>query len=227
MAPSRSGSVVRGPGGLHLIDRYDGRPDPVRRSGIPDRNTNRPGPPRVGPTTPRRVRRPALRAHPDGGIRGRRSGLGARSLEQSAHLPVRGESPRALHLGPARGPGPPGRAAHGGDRRADPPSSPRRPARPVGVGSSHGDGYCIRLRRRDGARQALSRPEGHRRHLAVTRVSYLSVTYHPSGLALAFVAEREGRQSIWLSSNLGEDPKRLVFSKVGTEFGALEFSADG
>lgn len=53
------------------------------------------------------------------------------------------------------------------------------------------------------------------------------MTYHPSGLALAFVAEREGRQSIWLSSNLGEDPKRLVFSKVGTEFGALEFSADG
>ncbi|HSL67892.1 MAG TPA: hypothetical protein VK977_07020, partial [Actinomycetota bacterium] len=41
------------------------------------------------------------------------------------------------------------------------------------------------------------------------------------------VAEREGRQSIWLSSNLGEDPKRLVFSKVGTEFGALEFAADG
>ena len=58
-------------------------------------------------------------------------------------------------------------------------------------------------------------------------VSYLSVTYHPSGLALAFVAEREGRQSIWLSSNLGEDPRRLVFSKEGTEFGALEFSADG
>jgi len=58
-------------------------------------------------------------------------------------------------------------------------------------------------------------------------VSYLSVTYHPSGLALAFVAEREGRQSIWLSSNLGEDPRRLVFSKEGTEFEALEFSADG
>jgi hypothetical protein len=58
-------------------------------------------------------------------------------------------------------------------------------------------------------------------------VSYLSVIYHPSGLALAFVAERNGRQSIWLSSNLGEDPKRLVFSKEGTQFGALEFSADG
>ena len=58
-------------------------------------------------------------------------------------------------------------------------------------------------------------------------VSYLSVTYHPSGLALAFVAERNGRQSIWLSSNLGEDPKRLVFSKEGTEFGAPEFSPDG
>ena len=58
-------------------------------------------------------------------------------------------------------------------------------------------------------------------------VSYLSVTYHPSGLALAFVVEREGRQSIWLSSNLGEDPRRLVFSKEGTEFGALEFPTDG
>lgn len=58
-------------------------------------------------------------------------------------------------------------------------------------------------------------------------VSYLSVTYHPSGLALAFVAGRNDRQAIWLSSNLGEDPKRLVFSKQGTEFGALEFSPDG
>src|SRR4029453_19527220 len=53
------------------------------------------------------------------------------------------------------------------------------------------------------------------------------VTLPPPGLGLAFVGEREGRQSIWVPSNLGEDAKRLVFSKVGTEFGGLEFSADG
>lgn len=56
---------------------------------------------------------------------------------------------------------------------------------------------------------------------------YLNVVYHPSGLALAFVAEQGGEQSIWLSTNTGERPVQLVFSEVGTEFGALAFSPDG
>ena len=34
-------------------------------------------------------------------------------------------------------------------------------------------------------------------------------------------------QEIWLSSNLGTDPVRLVFAVGGTRFGALAFSADG
>jgi len=61
----------------------------------------------------------------------------------------------------------------------------------------------------------------------VPDVTYLSVTYHPSGLAFAFALESEGEQSIWISSNVGEDPRRLVFSEEGTTFGALAFSLDG
>ena len=56
---------------------------------------------------------------------------------------------------------------------------------------------------------------------------YLNVVYHPSGLTIAFVLERGGTQSIWLSSNLGRDPQRLVFTHEGTRFGALAFHDDG
>ena len=56
---------------------------------------------------------------------------------------------------------------------------------------------------------------------------YLEVAYHPSGLALAFVVETPEGQEIWLSTNEGEDPHRLVFSRLGTEFTSLAFSPDG
>jgi hypothetical protein len=55
---------------------------------------------------------------------------------------------------------------------------------------------------------------------------YLEVAYHPSGLALAFVVETPVGQEIWLSSNEGKDPQRLVFSKE-TEFTSLAFSPNG
>jgi hypothetical protein len=58
-------------------------------------------------------------------------------------------------------------------------------------------------------------------------LTYLSVTYHPSGEAIAFAAEREGSQSIWMTSNTGKDPGRIVFSEEGTTFGALGFDVDG
>jgi hypothetical protein len=54
-------------------------------------------------------------------------------------------------------------------------------------------------------------------------VHYLNVIYHPSGLALAFVVDTGDGQEIWLSSNLGEDPVRLVFAAGATTFGALGF----
>ncbi|MGH2680631.1 MAG: TolB family protein [Actinomycetota bacterium] len=56
---------------------------------------------------------------------------------------------------------------------------------------------------------------------------YLEVAYHPSGLALAFVIETDAGQEIWLSTNEGEDPQRLIFSKRGTTFTALAFSPKG
>lgn len=56
---------------------------------------------------------------------------------------------------------------------------------------------------------------------------YLQVAYHPSGLALAFVVKTSDGQEIWLSTNEGEDPQRLVFSERGTEFTSLAFSPNG
>jgi hypothetical protein len=56
---------------------------------------------------------------------------------------------------------------------------------------------------------------------------YVEVAYHPSGLALAFVVEADEGQEIWLSTNEGEDPQRLVFSEIGTRFTSLAFSPNG
>jgi hypothetical protein len=56
---------------------------------------------------------------------------------------------------------------------------------------------------------------------------YLSVTYHPSGEAYAFVVDREDGQSIWMSTNRGKTPVQLVFSTEGTKFRAMGFEADG
>ena len=55
---------------------------------------------------------------------------------------------------------------------------------------------------------------------------YLEVAYHPSGLALAFVVETPDGQEIWLSTNEGKDPQRLVFSDQ-TTFTSLAFSPNG
>jgi len=61
----------------------------------------------------------------------------------------------------------------------------------------------------------------------IAHVDYVNVIYHPSGLALAFVIDTGDGHEIWLSSNLGEDPVRLVFAVGGTTFGELAFTADG
>jgi hypothetical protein len=70
--------------------------------------------------------------------------------------------------------------------------------------------------------------DGHQIRLdALPEGTYLHVVYHPSGLALAFVVETDEGQEIWLSTNEGEDPKRLIFSKRGTTFTSLAFSPNG
>jgi hypothetical protein len=60
-----------------------------------------------------------------------------------------------------------------------------------------------------------------------TSSAYLSVAYHPSGEAFAFALERDGAQSIWMSSNTGKSPGRLVFSDLGTKFDAIGWDVDG
>jgi hypothetical protein len=57
--------------------------------------------------------------------------------------------------------------------------------------------------------------------------AYLSVAYHPSGEAFAFALERETAESIWMSSNTGTTPVRLVFSDEGTKFDAIGWDVDG
>jgi hypothetical protein len=60
----------------------------------------------------------------------------------------------------------------------------------------------------------------------IPNVRYLNVIYHPSGLAFAF-AVKAGQEALWLSSNVGLDPKRVVFTEVGTRFGSMDFTLNG
>jgi hypothetical protein len=58
-------------------------------------------------------------------------------------------------------------------------------------------------------------------------VTFQQVVYHPSGLALGFVLTDYEGSSIWISSNTGGDPHRLVWSRTGTVFGPIAFGPDG
>ena len=82
----------------------------------------------------------------------------------------------------------------------------------------------------DGADTPLKRfmDDGHVERLpTLPDGTYQSIVYHPSGLALGFIVDEGDRQGIWLSSNEGKDPVRLVFSKPDTVFSSLAFSPDG
>jgi hypothetical protein len=61
----------------------------------------------------------------------------------------------------------------------------------------------------------------------VRKARYKLVAYHPSGLAFAFVLRRSGRESVWISSNVGKTPRRLVHGRQHTGFDALAFGRAG
>jgi hypothetical protein len=61
----------------------------------------------------------------------------------------------------------------------------------------------------------------------IEHARYKLVAYHPSGLAFAFVLRRGGRESIWISSNVGTSPRRLVHGRLHTGFEALAFAKAG
>jgi hypothetical protein len=61
----------------------------------------------------------------------------------------------------------------------------------------------------------------------VRRARYKLVVYHPSGLAFAFALRRGGRESVWISSNVGTSPRQLVHGRLHTAFDALAFGKAG
>jgi hypothetical protein len=61
----------------------------------------------------------------------------------------------------------------------------------------------------------------------VRRARYKLVAYHPSGLAFAFVLRRGRREEIWISSNVGTSPRRLVHGRLHTGFDAVAFAKAG
>ena len=56
---------------------------------------------------------------------------------------------------------------------------------------------------------------------------YEQVVYHPSGLAFAFIVNNGPRQSLWISSNTGMEPRQLVHGRFHTSFDAIAFAPDG
>jgi hypothetical protein len=58
-------------------------------------------------------------------------------------------------------------------------------------------------------------------------VRYERVVYHPSGLAFAFVIRRGKHASVWISTNVGKQPRKLVHGRLHTGFEALAFMRDG
>jgi hypothetical protein len=114
-------------------------------------------------------------------------------------------------------------AVDGQQLRAGSPSSP------VVTSWGHPIGKAVVYISPSGTRLRKIYPGTQRRDdiTPIRHVHYLNVIYHPSGLAIAFVVDTGDGQEIWLSSNLGEDPVRLVFAVGGTTFGALAFTADG
>jgi hypothetical protein len=113
------------------------------------------------------------------------------------------------------------------------PEAPNLPAETAGIPAAFDWGHPIGLAvvfASPGDRTPRKRfmDDGHVDALdALPKGRYLDVAYHPSGLALAFVLDRDGEQSIWLSTNEGLDPVRLVFSKGGTRFTSIAFTPDG
>ena len=109
------------------------------------------------------------------------------------------------------------------------PTLPSVGSRPVAFDWGHPIGLAVVFAARgDRTLQKRFMDDGHVEALpSLPRGRYLSVAYHPSGLALAFVIDRHGEQAIWLSTNEGTDPVRLVFSEGGTRFTSIAFTPDG
>src|SRR5881396_3121492 len=92
---------------------------------------------------------------------------------------------------------------------ADAPNLPPIGAQPATFGWGHPNGLAVVFADGPGVPEKRFMDDGSVEQLsALPSGTYLQIAYHPSGLALAFVVERNGKQAIWFSTNEGDDPER-------------------
>jgi hypothetical protein len=58
-------------------------------------------------------------------------------------------------------------------------------------------------------------------------IAFQEVVYHPSGGAFGFVMTDVDGSAVWMSTNAGATPTRLIWSNEGTTFGPIAFAPDG
>jgi hypothetical protein len=110
----------------------------------------------------------------------------------------------------------------------DAPNLPPIDVQPTTFGWGHPIGLAVVYASGAGAPEKRFMDDGSVEQLSTLPSGrYLQIVYHPSGLALGFVVDQDGKQSIWFSTNEGKDPERLVFGVGGTKFTSIAFSPDG
>jgi hypothetical protein len=112
------------------------------------------------------------------------------------------------------------------------PGTPTWPAKgaatPTVFGWGHPLGLAVVYADASGTPAKRFMDDGHVEKLGdLPKGTYQAIVYHPSGLALGFIIDEGNRQGIWISTNEGKDPQRLVFSRPDTVFSSLAFSPDG
>jgi hypothetical protein len=109
------------------------------------------------------------------------------------------------------------------------PSRPPSAVDPTALSWGRPIGKSIVFVSRDGHRLVKAHPAGgpFGNVTPIRDAEYQRVVYHPSGLAFAFVLRRNGRESIWMSTNRGKSPRQLVHGRLHTGFDAIAFGEGG
>jgi hypothetical protein len=109
------------------------------------------------------------------------------------------------------------------------PSRPPSAVDPTALSWGRPIGKSIVFVSQDGRRLVKAHPAGgpFGNVTPVPDAEYERVVYHPSGLAFAFVLRRNGRESIWMSTNRGKSPRQLVHGRLHTGFDAIAFGEGG
>jgi hypothetical protein len=109
------------------------------------------------------------------------------------------------------------------------PSRPPSAVDPTTLSWGRPIGKSIVFVSQDGRRLVKAHPAGgpFGNVTPIPDAEYERVVYHPSGLAFAFVLRRNGRESIWMSTNRGKSPRQLVHGRLHTGFDAIAFGEGG